>query len=109
MGLDEISLPTWAYERLTETWWWPRLASWIRSFVKEKTYSRKFWTRENMQFVKQMVLTGQQFSEIAAFIYRLFNHKIKTRTLIRYACKWGWLPGRKPPPFLSSQNPFRNY
>lgn len=109
MGLDEISLPTWAYERLKETWWWPRLASWIRSFVKEKTYSRKFWTERNTRFVRQMFLAGHEFSEISEFIYRLFNHKIKTRTLIRRACVLGWLPGRRPPPFLRSQYPFRNY
>lgn len=98
IGLKALTVPPWSYERLNNTWWWSRLAGWIKSFLKKAKYCRRFWSKENRQFVRKMVLAGHSFPVIAAHIYRVFNHKIKAVTLIRLAVKWRWLPGRKPPP-----------
>lgn len=85
------------------------MAGWLKSFVKKVKYCRKFWTESNKAFVRQMVLAGHPFPNIAAHIYYAFNHKIRVVSLIRIASKLGWLPGRKPPPKSRPSYPFRRY
>lgn len=98
ISLEALSVPPWVYERLTNSWWWQRLAGWLKSFVKQARYCRKFWNEENRRFVREMVLAGNPFPNITSHIFFVFNHRIRVVTLIRLAIKLGWLPERKPPP-----------
>jgi len=97
--VQRISVPPWAWRRLVPRRWYQRLAAWLKDMLVCHKVETRFWDRPRSFLVKQMMLNGRPPEDVAATIFYMWGHRIRTVTLIRRAILERWIPWRKPPPW----------
>jgi len=99
LHVKQVSVPPWAWRRLAQRDWYHRLAAWLKDFLVCHKLNTRFWDRGRSFLVRQMLLNGIAPEEVAAHVFRLWGHRIRTVYLIRRAVLERWIPWRKPPPW----------